>query len=145
MMLLKCSIQYVSKFGKLSSGYRAGKGQVSFQSQRRVVSKNVQTTIQFHSFHIPAKLCSKSSKLGFSYMWIKNFQMYRLGFRKGRGTRDQIGNICWIIRKQGNSCFIDYVKAFDFVDHNCGKLRDGNTRPPYISSEKPACRSRSNS
>ena len=46
------------------------------------------------------------------------------GFRKGRGTRDQIANICWIIDKgrefQKNIylCFIDYAKAFDFVDHN---------------------------
>ena len=59
------------------------------------------------------------------------------GFRKGRGTRDQIANIQWIIEKarefQRNIyfCFIDYAKAFDCVDHN--KLenseRDGNTRP----------------
>ena len=45
------------------------------------------------------------------------------GFRKGRGTRDQIANICWIIKKarefQKNIyCFIDYTKAFDYVDHN---------------------------
>ena len=44
------------------------------------------------------------------------------GFRKGRGTRDQIANIHWIIKKarefQKNICFIDYVKAFDYVDHN---------------------------
>ena len=46
------------------------------------------------------------------------------GFRKGRGTRDQIANICWIIKKarefQKNIyfCFIDYAKAFDCVDHN---------------------------
>ena len=44
------------------------------------------------------------------------------GFRKGRGTRDQISNICWIIEKarefQKNFCFIDYDKAFDCVDHN---------------------------
>ena len=46
------------------------------------------------------------------------------GFRKGRGTRDQIANICWIIEKarefQRNTyfCFIDYAKAFDYVDHN---------------------------
>ena len=46
------------------------------------------------------------------------------GFRKGRGTRDQIANICWIIKKarhfQKNIyfCFIDYAKAFDRVDHN---------------------------
>ena len=44
------------------------------------------------------------------------------GFRKGRGTRNQIDNICWIIEKarefQKNICFIDYAKAFDCVDHN---------------------------
>ena len=46
------------------------------------------------------------------------------GFRKGRETRDQIANICWIIKKAGEFqkniyfCFIDYAKAFDLVDHN---------------------------
>ena len=50
------------------------------------------------------------------------------GHRKGRGTRDQIANICWILEKarefQKNIyfCFTDYDKAFDCVDHNCGKL-----------------------
>ena len=75
------------------------------------------------------------------------------GFRKGTGTRDQIVNIHWIIKKARESqkniyfWFIDYVKAFDCVDHN--KLenseRDGNTRPPDLSLEKPVCRSGSNS
>ena len=51
---IKCSIQYLSKFGKLSSGHRTGKGQFSFQSQRRAMPKNVQTTIQLHSFHMLA-------------------------------------------------------------------------------------------
>ena len=75
------------------------------------------------------------------------------GFRKGRGTRDQIANICWIIEKarefQENTyfCFIDYAKAFDCVDHN--KLenseRDGNTRPPDLPLEKSVFRSGRNS
>ena len=66
------------------------------------------------------------------------------GFRKGRGTRDQIANICWIIEKarefQKNIyfCFIDDAKAFDCVDHN--KLenseRDGNTRSPDLLLRK---------
>ena len=55
MMLLKCCTQYASKFGKLSSGHRTGKGQFSFQSQRRAMPKNVQTTTQLHSSHILAK------------------------------------------------------------------------------------------
>ena len=49
MMLWKCCIQYNSKFGKLSSGHRTGKGQFSFRSQRKVMAKNVQTTAQLHS------------------------------------------------------------------------------------------------
>ena len=75
------------------------------------------------------------------------------GFRKGRGTRDQIANICWIIEKAREFprniyfWFIDYAKAFDCVDHT--KLenseRDGNTRPPDLPLEKPVCRSGSNS
>ena len=72
-------------------------------------------------------------------------------FRKGRGTRDQIANICWIIKKarefQKNIyfCFIDYAKAFDCVDHNKmeNSSRDGNTRPPYLPPDKSLCRSRS--
>ena len=52
------------------------------------------------------------------------FHFFMAGFRKGRGTRDQIANICWIIKKarefQKNIylCFIDFTKAFDYVDHN---------------------------
>ena len=75
------------------------------------------------------------------------------GFRKGRGIRNQIANICWIMEKarefQKNIyfCFIDYAKAFDCVDHN--KLenseRGRNTRPPDLPPEKPPCRSRSTS
>ena len=74
------------------------------------------------------------------------------GFRKSRGTRDQIANIRWIIEKarefQKNIfCFIDYAKAFDCVDHNKpeNSERDGNTRPPDLPPEKSVCRSRSNS
>ena len=75
------------------------------------------------------------------------------GFRKGRGTRHQIANICWIIEKarefQKNIyfCCIDYAKAFDCVDHHklWKILRDGNTRPPDLPLEKPVCRSGSNS
>ena len=75
------------------------------------------------------------------------------GFRKGRGTRDQIANICWIIEKvrevQKNIYFyfIDYAKAFDCVDHNklANSERDGNTRPSDLPLEKPVCRSGSNS
>ena len=52
------------------------------------------------------------------------FQMFKLVLENGRGTRDQIANIHWIIEKSKRVleniyfCFIDYAKAFDYVDHN---------------------------
>ena len=49
MTLWKCCTQNASKFGKLSSGHKTGKGQFSFQSQRKVIPKNAQTTVQLHS------------------------------------------------------------------------------------------------
>ena len=77
----------------------------------------------------------------------------QVGFRKGRGTRDQTAIIHWIIEKAREFqrkiyfCFIDYAKAFDCVNHN--KLEnsegEGNIRPPDLPLEKPVCWSRSNS
>ena len=72
-------------------------------------------------------------------------------FRKGRGTRDWIANICWIIeiarefQKNIYFCFIDYAKAFGCVDHNklWKIIQDGNTRPPDLPPEKSVCKSRS--
>ena len=74
------------------------------------------------------------------------------GFRKARGSRDQIANFHWIIEKarefQKNIyCFVDYAKAFACVDHNKleNSSRDGNARSPYLPLEISVCRSRSNS
>ena len=86
------------------------------------------------SFHIPkkgnAKECSNDHAIALiSHIRLQQYMNHELpdvqaGFRKGRGTRDQIANIYWIIKKarefQKNIyfCFIDYAKAFDYVDHN---------------------------
>ena len=78
---------------------------------------------------------------------------FQAGFRKSRGTRNQISNIHWIIEKarkfQKNVYFyfIDYAKVFDCVDHKKleNSSRNGNTRPSYLPPEKSVCRSRSNS
>ena len=75
------------------------------------------------------------------------------GFRKGRGTRDQIANIRLIMEKarefQKNIyfCFIDYAKTFDCLDQNKleNSSQDGNARPPDLPLEKSICRSGSNS
>ena len=64
--ILECEVKSALGSGKLSSGHRTGKGQFSLRSQVRAMPKNVQTTAQLHSFHILARLCSKSFKLGFS-------------------------------------------------------------------------------
>ena len=121
MILWKCCTQCVSKFGKFSSGHRTGKGQFSFQSQRKEMPKNVQTPIQLHSFHLLAKVMLK-----ILLARVQQYVNWELpdGFRKGRRTRDQIANIHWIIEKAREFhkniyfCFIDYTKAFDCVDHN---------------------------
>ena len=65
---VKVLYSYVSKFGKLSRGHRTGKGQFSFQSQKKAMPKNAQTTAQLQSSHTLVNKCSKFSKPGFSNM-----------------------------------------------------------------------------
>ena len=152
-MPLKCCTQYASKCGKLSSGHRTGKGQFSFQSQRKAMPKNTQTSA--------IALISHASKVMLNILQAR-LQQYgnhelpdvQYGFRKGRRTRDQIANIHLIIKKarefQKNIyfCFIDFSKAFDCVDSQQtveNSSRDWNTRPPDLSPEKSVCRSGTNS
>ena len=74
------------------------------------------------------------------------------GFLKDRGTRDQLANIRWIIKKAREFqkdiyfCFIKDCKAFDCVDHNEleNSSRGGNTRPPDLPPEKSVCKSKGN-
>ena len=121
-MLSKCCTQYVSKFGKLSSGHRTGRGQFLFQPQRKAMPKNAQTTIQLHSSHSLVMFKILQDRLQ-QYVNCE-LRDVQAGFRKGRGTRGQIDNIHWIIKKarefHKNIYFylINYAKAFDCVDHN---------------------------
>ena len=75
----------------------------SFQSQRKIMPKNVQTTIQLHSFYVLVRLCSKSLKLGLSSTWTKNFQMYKLCLEKAEEPESQLATFAGSWRKQGNS------------------------------------------
>ena len=101
--------------------------------------------------HRTTALISHASKAMFKILQarVQQYMNHELpdvqaGFRKGRGTRDQIANIRWIIKKarefQKNIyfCFIDYAKVFDCVDHNKleSSSRDGNTRPPDLPPEE---------
>ena len=115
--------------------------------------RNVQTTAKLHSSHTFDQSNTQNSPSQVSTVVNCELSDVQAGCRKGRGTRDQIANICLIIKKAREFrkniyfCFIDNAKALDCVDHN--KLenseRDGNTRPPYLPPEKSVCRSRSNS
>ena len=82
----------------------------------------------------------------------REFSVVQVGFRRGRGTRDQTDNICRMIerarkKKKIYFCFIDYAKAFDCGSQQAveNSERDGNTRPPDLPPEKPMCRSGGNS
>ena len=102
MMLWKFCTQYASKFGKFSSGHRTGKGQFSFQSQRRAKAKNVQTTTQLHSSHTLAEWCSKFSKPRFSSTWTENFQMFKLDLEKAEEPEIKLPTTTGSWKKQEN-------------------------------------------
>ena len=130
MILLNWCTHYVSKFGKLSNGHKPGKGQFLFQSQRKVMPKKC-------SNYCTIALTSQASKVMLKILQAR-LQQYvnrelpdvQAGFRKGRGTRDQIANIHWIIEKarafQKNIyfCFIDYMPKplTVWITINCGKF-----------------------
>ena len=123
MMLWKYCTQCASKIGKLNSGHRIGKGQFSFQSQRKAMPKTVQTTAQLHSSHTLLKQCSKFSKQGFNRIWTKKFQMFKLEIEKAEEPEIKLPTSVGSSKKrefQKNIyfCFINYTKAFDYVDHD---------------------------
>ena len=106
MMLWKYCTQYASKFGKLSSGHRTAKGQFSFQSQRKAMPKDAQITALSTTTDQYKLLISHTSKVIPKILWARLHQYVNCelpdvpaGFSKGRGTIDQIANICWIIKK----------------------------------------------
>ena len=144
----KCCTQYVSKLGKRSSGHRTGKGQFSFQSQRRAMPKNVQTTAQLHSSHTLVKSCSKFSKPGFNNTWTVNSQMFKLVLEKAEEPEIKLPTSAGWSKKQKSSrkhLFLLYWQCQSLW--LCGSQytvenseRDGNTRPPDLPLEKPVCR-----
>ena len=88
------------------------------------MAKNVQTRTQLNSFHMLARSCSKSFKLGFGSMWTENFLMYKLGLEKAEESEIKLPTSAGSSKRQESSrkniyfCFIDYTKTFDCVDHN---------------------------
>ena len=146
-MLWKCCTQYASKFGKLSNGHRTGKVFIPIPKKGNAKECSNYRTIALilHTNKIMLKILQ--ARLQQFVNW--ELPDVQAGFRKGRGPRDQIANICWIIEKAREFekhiyfCFTDYARAFECVDHKKTVERDGSIRPPYLPPEKPVCWSRS--
>ena len=122
---------------------------ISIINPRRSMLKNVRTTIQLSS--AASKVMLKILQVRLQQYVVQELSDVQAGFRKGRGNRDHIDSIHWIIEKAREVkksiyfCFIYYAKAF--VDHNklWKILRDGSTSQSYLSPETPVCGSRNNS
>ena len=123
-----------------SHGQRTGKGQFSFQSQRKAMPKNAQTTAQLHSSHTLTKYCSKFFNPGFNSTCTMNFQMCRLYLEKAEEPEIKLPTSIGSLKEQESSrkniyfCFIDYVKAFNWVDHNnLWKILKEMGRPDHLT------------
>ena len=149
-MLLK--YQYVSKCGKLSSGHSTGKGQFSFQSQRKATPKNVQTTAQLYS-------SLEASNVMLKILWAR-LQQYvyhelpdvQAGLEKAEEPEIKLPTSTGSSQKQESSRKTSTSALLTMPKPLCGSWqtvenssRDGNTRPPDLPSEKSVCRIRSNS
>ena len=109
-----------SKLGKLSSGHRTGKRQFSFQSLRKAIPKNAQTTAQLHSSHT-SKVMLKIHQTRLQQYMNREFPDVQAGFRKGRGTRDHQKSKR--VPKKICFWFIDYAKPSTlWITINCGKF-----------------------
>ena len=152
MMLLKWCTHYASKFEKLSSGHRTGNS-IFIPIPKKGNAKECSNYRTIALISHASKVMLKILQARLQQYVNRELPDVQAGFRKGRGTRHQIVNICWIIekakefRKNIYFCFTNYTKAFDCVNHNKldNSSRDGNTRPLYLPPEKSVCRSRSNS
>ena len=142
MMLWKCCTHYASKFGKLSSGHRTGKGQFSFQSQRKEIPKNAQTTTQLNSSHMLVKECSKFSKPGFSNMWTVNSLMFKLVLEKAEAPEIKLPTSTGSSKKQESSrktsisAFLPMQKPFNVWNTiNYGKFwKRWEYQTPWLAS-----------
>ena len=128
-MLWKGYTQQTSKFGKLSSGHRTGKGHFISNPKERKCQRMFKLPHNCTHFHA-SKIMLQILQARFQQCMNWELPGVEAGFRKGRGTRPQIANICWIIEKarelQKNIyfCFTDYtLKALTvWITTNCGKF-----------------------
>ena len=127
-MLLKCCTQYASKFGKLSSGHKTGKGvfiPIPKKGNAKECSNYLTTALISHS----SKIILKILQVRLQQYVNRELPDVQAGFRKGRGTRDQIANILWIIEKARSfrrtsiSALLTKPKPLTvWITINCGKF-----------------------
>ena len=128
MMLLKCCTQYANKFGKFSSAHRTGKGVfIPIPKKGKVKECSKYNTIALISHTSKEMLKILQARLQQYVNW--ELLGVQAGFRKGRGTRDQIANICWIIekarefQKTSTSASLTMLQALTvWITTNCGKF-----------------------
>ena len=152
MMLWKCCTHYASKFGKLDSGHRTGKGQFSFQSQRKQFQRMLRlphNCIISHATKVMLKILQPRLQ---QYM---NCELpdVQARFRKGKGSEIKLPPSVESSKKEDSSRKTSISALLNMPKPlMCGSQqtvenseRDGNTRPPDLPFEKPICRSGSNS
>ena len=103
MMLGKCCTQYAGKFGKLSSGHRTGKGQFSFQSQRKAMPKNAQTTTQIALISQASKVMLKILQARLQQYVNRDLPDVQAGFRKGEEPQIKLQTPSGSLKKQESS------------------------------------------
>ena len=123
MILWKSCTQYVNKSGKLSSGHSTEKDSLHSKPKEGQCQRMLELLHNLCSFHMLARLRSKVFQARLQQYVNQELPDVQPGFQRGRGTRDQTANICWIMEKAREFqkyiyvCFIDYTKAFGSVDH----------------------------
>ena len=121
-------------------------------SYEELMPRDVQIIVLLYSFHMLARLCSKSFKLVFSSKWTKKFQMYKLDLEKAEELEIKLPTSAGSQKKQENSRKTSTSASLTMLKPLCGSQqtveyswRDGNTSPPYLPPDKLVCRTRGNS
>ena len=150
-MLWNCCTQYASKFGKLSSGHRTGKGvfiPVPKKGNAKECSNYCTIALLSHASKVMLKILQARLQ---QYM-NSEIPDVQAGFRKGRGTRDQIANIRWItekarkFQKTSTSALLTMPKPLTlWTTINCGKFLKRWEYQTILPVSWEICRSRSNS
>ena len=152
MMLWKCCTQDAQQIWETQQWSQDWKRSVFIPIPKKGNAKECSNYCTVTLISHTSKVMHKFLQARLQHYLNRELPDTQAGFRKGRGTREQIANICWIIQRarelQKNIyfCFIDYAKTFDYSDQNKleNSSRNESIRPSYLPPEKSVCRSRRN-